>query len=97
MYKSQPDDVVKASQANSAPKLQEISLAEISATLTSFYTDDAGRQQQRTPSATIQDTGHGDFLLTFDGSILGPSVIGLYQDLTLFGKAVINLSASYQA
>jgi hypothetical protein len=65
--------------------------------LTSFYTGDAGQQQQRTFSATIQNTGTEDFLLTFEGSILGPSVIGLYQDLTLFGKAVINLSASYQA
>jgi hypothetical protein len=97
VHKSQPDDVAKVSQVDPAAKLQEIPLAELSATLTSFYTDDAGRQQQRTFSATIRGTGHGDFLVTFAGSILGPSVIGLYQDLRLFGKAILNLSASYQA
>ncbi len=96
MHKSQPDDVVKFSQANPNAKLQEIPLAEMTAILSSFYTDDAGQQQERAFKATIQDEGNGDFLLTFD-SILGLSVIGLYLDLTSFGKAVVNLSASYQA
>jgi len=94
---TEPDDVVKFSQADPAQKLQEIPLAEMSVTLTSFYTDDANQTQQRTVAATtVQDMGNGDFLITFD-SILGSSVIGLYRDLTFFGKAVINLSASYQA
>ena len=38
--------------------------------------------------------GDGYFLLAFD--LLAQEVIGFYQDLTLFGKAVINLSATYQ-
>lgn len=94
--KSKPDDVVQFSQANPTATLQEIPLAETSAILTSPYTDDAGQQQQRTFAASIQDTGNGDFLLAFD-PIVGPAVIELYQHLTLFGKAVINLSATYQA
>ena len=97
VLKLQPDDVLKFSQANPAAKLQEVPLAEMSATLVSFYTDDAGQQQQRGFRATILDAGNRNFLLTFDGSILGSSVVGLYEDLTLFGKAVINLSASYEA
>ena len=96
MHKSQPDDVVKFSQANPTAKLQEIPLAEMTAILYSFYADDAGQQQARPFKAGIQDEGDGNFLLTFD-SILALSVIGLYQDLTVFGKAVINFSASYQA
>src|SRR6266568_1296917 len=97
MQKSKPADVVRFSQENPGAQLKEIPLAEMSAILTSIFTGESGQAQQRTFPATIQDTGNGDFLLIFDGSILGPSVIGLYQDLTLFGKAVISLTASYQA
>ena len=96
MRKSKPADAVKLSQDNPAASVEEIPLAEMSAVLTSFYNDDAGQQQQRTFKALITDQGNGNFLLTFD-SILGQAVIGIYQDLTVFGKAVINLSASFQA
>ena len=95
LHRCQPDDVVNFSQANPSAKLQEIPLAEMSAVLTSFYTDEAGQQQQRTRVATIQDMGDGCFLLAFD--LLAQEVIGFYQDLTSFGKAVVNLSATYQA
>jgi hypothetical protein len=96
LRKSQPDDVVQFSQANPGAKLQEITLAEISAKLTTSYTDAAGQQQQKTFAATIDDIGNGDFLLSLD-PILGQDVIVLYQDLTSFGQVVINLSATYQA
>jgi len=96
LHKSQPDDVVKFSQANADATLQEITLAEMSAKLTTSYTDDTGQQQQKTFAATIDDVGSGDFLLTVD-PILSQDVIVLYQDLTSFGQVVINLSASYQA
>lgn len=95
LHKSPPAEVVTLS-ANPDPKLQEIPLAEMSAILSSFYNDDQGQQQERTAKGKIEDVGNGDLRLIFD-SILGPFVIGLYQDLTVFGKAVINLSASYQA
>lgn len=96
LHKSQPDDVVQFSKANPGAKLQEITLAELSASLTTSYTDDTGQEQQKTFVATVVDGGNGDFVLTVD-PILGQDVIVVYQDLTLFGKAVINLSASYQA
>ena len=66
LHKSQPDDVVKFCQANPDAKLQEITLAEMSAKVTTFYTDDTGQQQQKTFAATIGDVGDGEFLLTVD-------------------------------
>jgi hypothetical protein len=97
MHKSEPDDVAQFRESNPGAKLQEISLAEMSANLSTSYTDDkTGQEQQKTFAATIEDLGNGDFRLTVD-PLLGPDVILLYQDLTFFGKAVINLSASYQA
>ena len=97
MHKSEPDDVAQFRESNPGAKLQEISLAEMSANLSASYTDDkTGQEQQKTFAATIEDLGNGDFRLTVD-PLLGPDVILLYQDLTFFGKAVINLSASYQA
>lgn len=96
LRKSQPGDVINLLQANPGVKLQEINLAELSAKAITSYTDDTGQEQQKTFAATIQDLGNGDFLLIVD-PILGKDVILLYQDITSFGKAVINLSASYQA
>jgi hypothetical protein len=96
MHKSQPDDVVNFAKENTTAKLQEIPLAEISAILVSAYTDNKGQPQQSTVSGTLQDLGNGDQLLTFY-PILADMVPELYENLTLFGKAVINLSASYQA
>ncbi|HEY4257940.1 MAG TPA: hypothetical protein VGM66_12060 [Candidatus Udaeobacter sp.] len=95
--KFQPDDVVQFAQSNPDAKLQEISLAEMSAQLITSYKDEAtGQEQQKTFAATIEDKGNGDFLLTVD-PLLGPAVILVYQDLTRFGTTVINVSASYQA
>lgn len=96
--KLMPADVVQFAQANPTATLQEISLAEMTAILSSPYMDQNGQQQQRTFNATgFKDMGDSSFLLTFDGTIYGDSVVALYQDLRLFGKAIINLSASYQA
>jgi hypothetical protein len=96
--KLKPTDVLQFAQANPSATLQEIPLADLTAVLSSFYMDQNGQQQQRTFNAvSLQDMGDSSFLLTFDNSILGDSVVGLYQDLRLFGMAVINLCAPYQA
>ncbi len=92
--KLKPDDVARFEGSNPGVALREIPLAEIGGVLTSVYTDN-GQERQRTFSATIQDAGGGYSLLTFD-AILGDSVAGLYQDLRLYGKGVLKLSASYQ-
>jgi len=96
MRKSEPPDAVNLTQTDPSAKLQEIPLAEMSAILTSPYRENDGSERQRTARAAIQDQGNGDFLFTFD-QIAGPSAIGIFLDLTQFGKAAINLSASYQA
>jgi hypothetical protein len=97
VVKSRPADVAQFALANPGAKLQEIPLAGLTAVLSSSYTDQNGQPQQRTFNSTsLQDLGNGSFLLTF-GSIIGFSVLGLYQDLRMMGKAVIILSASYQA
>jgi hypothetical protein len=96
--KQKPADVSQFIQQNPNAIVQEIPLANIAAILTSFYTDQNGQQQPRTFNASsVQDMGDSSLQLTFDGSILGDSVVVVYQDLCTFGKAVINLSASYQA
>jgi hypothetical protein len=94
LRKFQPNDVVQFAGANPGAVLQEIPLAELSAVLTSVYTDN-NQDRQRTFTAAIQDAGSDFSLLMFEG-ILGDSVAGLYQDLRLFGKAVLRLFASYQ-
>jgi hypothetical protein len=92
--KFKPDDVVRFEGSNHGAALHEIPLAEMVGVLTSVYTDN-GAERQRTFNATIQDAGGGYSLLTFD-AILGDSVAGLYQDLKLYGKGVLKLSAAYQ-
>jgi hypothetical protein len=96
VHSSQPADVADYSKANPTATLREIPLTEMTATLTSFYTDDTGSLKQRDIVGTVQDIGGGDFVLTFT-PILGLSVLGVYQDLTVFGKAQIKLSASFRA
>jgi hypothetical protein len=96
VHSSQPADVADYSKANPTATLREVPLAEMTATLTSFYTDDTGSLQQRDIVGTVQDIGGGDFVLTFR-PIVGLSVLGVYQDLTVFGKAQIKLSASFRA
>ncbi|HWW05297.1 hypothetical protein [Collimonas sp.] len=96
LQKSQPGEVGDFSKANPAATLREIPLAEMTAMLSSFYTDEAGQTKQRDIIGTVRDNGDGNLLLTFT-PIMGVSVLGLYQDLTVFGKTQIKLSASYQA
>lgn len=96
MRKLQPSDVDDFSKANPTATLREIPLAEMTAVLTSFYTDEVGQAKQRDVIGTVKDNGDGNLLLTFS-PIMGLSVLGLYQDLTVFGKTQIKLSASYQA
>lgn len=96
VHTSQPVDAKEYSTANPAATLSEIPLGELTATLSSFYVDENGAPAQRDVLGTVKDLGNGDFLLTF-APIVGQSVLGLYQDLTVFGKAQIKLAASFQA
>lgn len=98
LIKSEPADAVQFSQSNPGAKLQEIPLANLAVVFTSPYLDPSGQQQVRTFSAkSVNDQGDGSFEVVFDGSILGDSVIALYQDLRVFGKASVSLSATFQA
>lgn len=95
--KLRPVDATQFGQANPNAKLQEIPLPSLAAVLTSPYTDQNGQQQERTfSSSSFTDLGDGSFAISFDGSILGDSVVGLYQDLRALGHAVLNLSATFQ-
>ena len=97
LVKSMPADVAQFAQANPASKLREIPLENLVAVLASSYTDNTGQQQTRTFSATsISDTGNGSFQVLYD-NILGDSIVALYQDLRVFGKASVTLSATFQA
>ena len=97
LTKSMPSDVAQFVQANLSATLQEISLNNLSAVLTSPYTDTTGQPATRSFTASsITPQADGSYLLTFDGSILGQSVVALYQDLRLFGKASIKITATFQ-
>lgn len=96
LRKSQPDDVAAFVKANPAAALSEIPLDSLRAVLNSAYTGSDGSEQWRTLEGSISDLGNGDMLLTF-APILGPAVLGLYQDLVTFGKARIDLSATWKA
>lgn len=96
LRKSRPGDANDFAKANPAARLEEIPLADLSATLVSSYTDDSGQAKQRNVTGTVKDNGDGSLSLSF-APILGSSVLGLYQDLTVFGKAQIQLAASYAA
>lgn len=96
LRKSRPGDANDFAKANPTARLEEIPLADLSATLVSSYTDDSGQAKQRNVTGTVKDNGDGSLTLSF-APILGSSVLGLYQDLTVFGKAQIQLAASYAA
>ena len=96
LRKSRPGDANDFAKANPSAHLEEIPLADLSATLVSAYTDDSGQAKQRNVTGTVKDNGDGSLTLSF-APILGSSVLGLYQDLTVFGKAQIQLAASYAA
>ncbi len=94
--RSMPPDAVALHGTNPGASLREIPLAGLAATLSTFYADDGGVVRQRDIGGTMHDQGAGRLLLTF-GPILGSSVLCLYQDLTVFGKARVTLGASFQA
>ena len=78
--------------------LREIPLENLAAVFSSVYVDQNGNPQQRTFAASsIQDQGDGSCLLVFDGSILGDSVLAVYQDLRAFGKAAITVNGYFQS
>ena len=98
LSKQQPAQAAQFAQANSSAVLREIPLENLAAVLSSVYTDQNGNPQQRTFSASsIQDQGDGSCLLVFDGSILGDSVLAVYQDLRAFGKAAITVNGGFQS
>jgi hypothetical protein len=98
LSKQQPAQAAQFAKANSSAVLREIPLQNLAAVLSSVYTDQNGNPQQRTFSASsIQDQGDGSCLLVFDGTILGDSVLALFQDLRAFGKAAITVNGSFQS
>jgi hypothetical protein len=98
LSKQQPAQAAQFAKANSSAKLREIPLENLAAVLSSVYTDQNGNPQQRTFSASsIQDQGDGSCLLVFDGTILGDSVLTVFQDLRAFGKAAISVNGSFQS
>ncbi|HVR47273.1 MAG TPA: hypothetical protein VMT95_11660 [Candidatus Binatia bacterium] len=98
IVKQQPAQVTQFAQANPSAALREIPLENLAAVLSSTYSDQNGNAQQRTFTAsTFHDQGDGSFLLVFDGSILGDSVLAVYQDLRAFGKATIAVNGSFQS
>ena len=98
VLKSTPAQVTDFGQANPTAKMTEIPLENLAAVLTSSYKDQAGQDQVRSFTASsVNDMGNGTIVLGFTGSILGDSVLALYQDLTEFGKAAVTLNAVFQA
>lgn len=94
--KVRPDDAAAFAQANPAIAVREIPLLALHAVLQSAYTDGAGNPQSRTFEGTAADLGGGNLLLTF-AAIPGTAVIGVYQDLVVFGKARVELVGNWTA
>jgi hypothetical protein len=94
--KSLPDDAAAFAQANPTVTLREIPLQSLRALLDSAYTDSDGKPQTRTLEGAATDLGNGNVLLTF-AAIVGPAVLGVYQDLVTFGKARIELAGNWTA
>ncbi len=91
-----PGDVATFARANPGVRLQPIALTSFVATLNSFYTDAGGAQQQRSFRADAQgDLTAGSVVLSFATGVFGDAVAALYQDLRLFGKTTLVLSAVF--
>jgi hypothetical protein len=96
LTKQRPAKAAALSEANPNAVLREIPLQNLTAMLASSYVDESGNPQQRTCSAsTIHDNGDGSFSLVFDKSILGASVLDVYQDLCKIGQASVVLKANF--
>jgi hypothetical protein len=97
LVKQQPAQALQFARANPHAVLREVPLQTLAAVLSSTYTDENGTLQQRSfKASSLLTQGDGSILLVFDGSILGDSVLALYQDLCVFGKAAIALTAGFQ-
>jgi hypothetical protein len=97
LTKSIPSDASQFAQQNPSVTLQEIPLENLAAVLANPYTDAQGNQAVRsftTSGATVQSDG--SYLVDFEGSILGDAVVALYQDLRLFGKSSLTLTATFR-
>jgi hypothetical protein len=96
LTKSMPSDASQFAQANPTAGLREIPLESLAAVLTSPYTDAQGNQAVRSFTASgVTVQGDGSYLVVFDGSILGNAVVAVYQDLRVFGKASVKLTAAF--
>ncbi len=96
LTKSMPSDAAQFAQANPTAGLREIPLASLAVVLTSPYTDAQGNQAVRSFTASgVTVQGDGSYLVLFDGSILGNAVVAVYQDLRVFGKSSLTLSATF--
>ena len=96
LTKSMPSDVSQFAQANPTAGLREIPLESLAAVLTSPYTDAQGNQAVRSFTASgVTVQGDGSYLVVFDDSILGDVVVAVYQDLRVFGKASVKLTATF--
>jgi hypothetical protein len=93
---TQPNDVVAFAAANPTARLRAIPLQGVNVTLSSSYKDGAGAVQRRTFAGAQQDQPDGSILLTFSTTILGDAVPALFQDLKLFGDAVLDLNATFE-
>ncbi len=96
LTKSRPSDASQFAQQNPSATLQEIPLENLAAVLASPYTDAHGNQAVRSFTASgITVQSDGSYLVDFEGSILGDAVVALYQDLRLFGKSSLTLTATF--
>lgn len=96
LTKSMPSDASQFAQANPAATLREIPLQSLAAVLSSPYTDPQGNQAVRSFTASaVNAQNDGSYLVEFQGSILGDAVVAVYQDLRLFGKSTLKLTASF--
>ena len=96
LIKSMPSDASQFAQQNPSATLQEIPLANLAAVLSTPYTDAQGNQAVRSFTASgVTVQSDGSYLVQFTGSILGDAVVALYQDLRLFGKSSLRLTASF--
>lgn len=96
LAKSMPSDASQFAQANPSAILKEIPLENLAASLASPYTDAQGNQAVRSFAASaVTVQSDGSYLIQFQGSILGDAVVALYQDLRLFGKSSLKLTASF--
>jgi len=83
-----PDDAQNFKEANPTIQLKEIALSNLSATLTTSFTDsDTGNTGHNNYAGKLTPTANDGYQLTFD-NILGPATIILYNNLLQHGASI---------